>query len=130
MSQCDEERPITVSGGGECPRWSTQEWTPWWASALPSNGLNRAVCIVIHRWHAICSARVAADRVRVFQQKELVMLQTELYDHDVYGDPVPNVASDADIAVAERLRRELEERYLMRSPACPTLPERPADRSR
>ena len=47
------------------------------------------------------------------------MLQTELYDHDVNGDPVPNVASDADIAVAERLRRQLEERYLMRSPAPP-----------
>jgi hypothetical protein len=41
------------------------------------------------------------------------MLKTEVQDHDINGDPAPNVASDADIEIAERLRRQLEERYLV-----------------
>ena len=54
-----------------------------------------------------------------------VMLQTELYDHDVYGDAAPTVASDAEIELAERLRRQLEERYLVESAGPPPLRKRP-----
>ena len=53
------------------------------------------------------------------------MLQTDLSGHEMNGDPAPNVASDAEIEFAERLRRQLEERYLSRSAAPPALPERP-----
>ena len=40
------------------------------------------------------------------------MLTTEMHRRDINGDPAPNVASDADIEIADRLRRQLEERYL------------------
>lgn len=40
------------------------------------------------------------------------MLKTDVHHHDINGDPAPNVASDADIEIAEQLRRRLEERYL------------------
>jgi len=41
------------------------------------------------------------------------MLKTEVHNHDINGDPAPNVASDADIEIAEQLRHQLEERYLV-----------------
>jgi hypothetical protein len=39
------------------------------------------------------------------------MLKIELHSPDAGLEPVPQYASDADIALAQRLRRQLEERY-------------------
>jgi hypothetical protein len=43
------------------------------------------------------------------------MLKDGLYKHDTSGDPAISFATDADIKLAERLRHELEDRYLARS---------------
>jgi len=40
------------------------------------------------------------------------MLKTELSDTDPGPEPAPAVASDAEIELAQRLRRQLEARYL------------------
>ena len=58
------------------------------------------------------------------------MLQTELPLHDMTGDPAPSFASDAEIAVADRLRRRLEERYLSPSTAPPLEQERASNYGR
>lgn len=58
------------------------------------------------------------------------MLQTELPWHEMNGDPAPTVASDAEIEIADRLRRQLEERYLSQSAAPPPLQEHPTDSGR
>lgn len=39
------------------------------------------------------------------------MLNIELHNPDAGVEPTPQYASDADIALAQRLRRQLEERY-------------------
>jgi hypothetical protein len=57
-------------------------------------------------------------RVRTFKQKELVMLNIERPIHDTNGDPVPSFATEAEIEMADRLRRQVEERNL--APAMPS----------
>ena len=44
------------------------------------------------------------------------MGKPEPHNQDVGGDPAPNFATDTEIEIAERLRRQLEERYLAPSP--------------
>jgi hypothetical protein len=43
------------------------------------------------------------------------MPKIELYNHDNNGDPPASFASDAEIEIANRLRHQLEERYLVPS---------------
>jgi hypothetical protein len=50
------------------------------------------------------------------------MLKIELYNHDANGDPAPSFPSDAEIALAEQLRHQLEERYLTPSAPWETSP--------
>jgi hypothetical protein len=45
------------------------------------------------------------------------MLKIELHNHDANGDPAPSFATDAEIEIAEKLRHQLEERYL--APSAP-----------
>ena len=49
------------------------------------------------------------------------MLKIELYNHDNIGDPLASFATDAEIEIAEQLRRQLEERYLGPSAPCSPL---------
>jgi hypothetical protein len=53
-----------------------------------------------------------------------VMLKIELHNHDLRGDPAPSFATDAEIEIADRLRRQLEERYLARPAPSATPPAR------
>ena len=39
------------------------------------------------------------------------MVKTQSHSHDAGVEPAPSYASDADIALAQQLRRKLEERY-------------------
>lgn len=48
------------------------------------------------------------------------MLKIELYNHDTNSDPAVSVATDAEIEIADQLRRQLEERYL--APSAPSSP--------
>jgi len=48
------------------------------------------------------------------------MLKTELYNDAAGGDPPASFATDAEIEIADRLRRQLEERYLV--PSAPSSP--------
>jgi hypothetical protein len=50
------------------------------------------------------------------------MLKTELHNRGTNEDPVPTFATSAEIEVAEQLRHQLEERYLVLSAAPPSLP--------
>jgi hypothetical protein len=60
---------------------------------------------------------------RSFPQKELVMLKTELHNRDTGGEPAARFATDAEIEIADRLRHQLEERYLARTaPSAPASP--------
>lgn len=52
-----------------------------------------------------------------------VMLNIELHNRDVNVDPAPSFATDAEIEFAERLRDQLEERYL--APAAAPTPVTP-----
>jgi hypothetical protein len=52
------------------------------------------------------------------------MLKIELYNHDTYGDPAVSFATDAEIEIADQLRRQLEERYLALSAPCSPVPAR------
>jgi hypothetical protein len=45
------------------------------------------------------------------------MLDAEMHNFDANGDPVPTFPTDAEIEMAEQLRRQLEERYLGPAPA-------------
>jgi hypothetical protein len=47
------------------------------------------------------------------------MLKIELYNHDTNGDPAVSFATDAEIELADRLRHQLEERYLAPSAPLP-----------
>jgi len=47
------------------------------------------------------------------------MLKFELYNHDTNGDPAASFATDAEIALADQLRHQLEERYLAPSSPLP-----------
>ena len=40
------------------------------------------------------------------------MLESSYFDQHVIADPEPRFATDAEIALAERLRQKIEERYL------------------
>jgi hypothetical protein len=57
-------------------------------------------------------------RVHTFKQKEFVMFNIERPIHDTNGDPVPSFATEAEIEMADRLRHQIEERYL--APALPS----------
>ncbi len=45
------------------------------------------------------------------------MVNIELRNYDASGEPAPMYATDADIALAEQLRQQLEERYFGASAA-------------
>jgi hypothetical protein len=45
------------------------------------------------------------------------MVKTEPYNHDISGDPLGTFATDDEIAIADQLRHQLEERYLEGTPA-------------
>jgi len=47
------------------------------------------------------------------------MLKIEPYSHEPEGDPPAAFATDAEIAIADRLWRHLEARYLAESKASP-----------
>jgi hypothetical protein len=40
------------------------------------------------------------------------MLKIQLHNHEASGEPAPRFASDAEMALAEQLRHQLEKRYL------------------
>ena len=49
------------------------------------------------------------------------MFKIELYKHAPGGEPTATFATDAEIAIADQLRRQLEERYLAQSvPSSPS----------
>ncbi len=48
------------------------------------------------------------------------MLKIELYNHRTTGDPEVSFPTDAEIAIADQLRHQLEERYL--APSAPSSP--------
>ena len=53
-----------------------------------------------------------------------VMVKIEVRNYDASGEPAPMYATDADIALASQLRRQLEERYFGTSAVPhPLLPE-------
>ena len=60
-------------------------------------------------WHAIC-------------EKKLAMLKIEFHHPDTSVEPAPSFATDAEIALAEQLRHQLEERYFGLSAARSLLP--------
>ena len=49
------------------------------------------------------------------------MVKIEPYDHERNSDPPAAFATDAEIEIADRLRRKLEARYLAESEASPSL---------
>ena len=51
------------------------------------------------------------------------MLKIQLPDDHPGFDPAPQFASDAEIELAEQLRRRLEERYFGASATAPTSPQ-------
>jgi hypothetical protein len=53
------------------------------------------------------------------------MPKIHLPNHDTGFEPAPAVASDAEIELADQLRRQLEERYFGPSAAPSTSPVRP-----
>jgi hypothetical protein len=55
------------------------------------------------------------------------MLKTELNNHEANDDPPASFATDAEIEIADELRRQLEERYLARSETLPPLPANPSN---
>ncbi len=52
------------------------------------------------------------------------MLKTQLPSYDAGFEPAPRFASDAEIELAEQLRRQLEERYFGASAVPPIPPVR------
>jgi len=56
------------------------------------------------------------------------MLKIELHNHGTNrDDPVPRFATSAEIEIAEKLRHQLEDRYLAPSVAPPPLPPPSSD---
>jgi hypothetical protein len=53
------------------------------------------------------------------------MPKIELQEQDASGEPAPSFASDAEIALAEQFRHQLEERFLGPSAAPAPLPPQP-----
>jgi hypothetical protein len=58
--------------------------------------------------------------------KELAMVKIELYNDDSDCEPPVTFASDAEIEIADKLRRQLEERYLAPSAQSSQLQGRPS----
>ena len=52
----------------------------------------------------------------------LIMLKIEPYDDDINADPAVAFATDAEVKMADQLRRKLEERYLTPSAPSPVSP--------
>jgi len=52
------------------------------------------------------------------------MVKIELHNYDAGVEPAPSFATDADIALAQQLRHQLEERYLGASAEHSTLEPR------
>jgi hypothetical protein len=79
-----------------CARWGVS----------PSQAKRFVPCF--HRtfssWHAICTNDRAMPRI-------------QSHDRDAIVEPAPAYASDAEIELAQQLRRRLEERYLGSSEA-------------
>jgi hypothetical protein len=65
--------------------------------------------------------RVTAQWVLSFQKKESVMHKAELHNNDANSDPAPCFATDAEIEIADKLRHQLEERYLAPGVVTPPL---------
>jgi hypothetical protein len=55
------------------------------------------------------------------------MLKIELYKHAPSSEPAASFATDAEIAIADQLRHQLEERYLAPTAAPPPLPALSSD---
>jgi hypothetical protein len=55
------------------------------------------------------------------------MLKIEPYNQNSDADPAPSFATDAEIAIADRLRHQLEERYLAPSASSSPSPVRTSD---
>jgi hypothetical protein len=55
------------------------------------------------------------------------MVKVQLHNPDTGGEPAPSFPSDAEIKLAEKLRHQLEERYL--GPAAPSPSRPPSDKS-
>ena len=70
------------------------------------------------------TTRTADQWARTFQQTGATMLKTEVDNPAASADPPATFASDAEIEIADQLRRQLEERYLARSETQPPLPAR------
>jgi hypothetical protein len=68
-------------------------------------------CRTFSRWHAVCIVIPA-------------MLKIQLHNRDSGFEPAPRFASNAEIELADRLRRQLEERYFETSAALSTSPMR------
>jgi len=56
------------------------------------------------------------------------MLKIKLYNLATNGDPAVCFATDAEIAIADQLRHQLEERYLAPSAPSSPLPVRSSER--
>ncbi len=56
------------------------------------------------------------------------MYRIELHNSDSNSDPAPSFATDAEIEFAERLRHQLEERYLAPAAAAAPLQTRSNER--
>ena len=52
------------------------------------------------------------------------MVKIQLRNYDATGEPAPMYATDADYALAEKLRHQLEERYFGASAAQSLMPAR------
>jgi len=50
--------------------------------------------------------------VPFLRSKEFDVLKTEPNNQDIHGDPPARFATDAEIKIADQLRRQIEERYL------------------
>jgi hypothetical protein len=67
---------------------------------------------------------VTVQVVLVLSRREAAMVyNAQRQSYDVVDDPAPAVASDAEIAIAEKLRHRLEERYLGQTADPPAIEE-------
>ena len=66
--------------------------------------------------------------LRTFRQNQPhLMVKIEPYNRELAGDPPTAFATDAEIEIADRLRRKLEARYLAGSEASPPLSAAPVN---
>jgi hypothetical protein len=82
-------------------------------ASVSFSDLQPALCFhrTFHCWHAIC-------------EQKCIMPKVELHNQHRSVEPAPRFASDAEIAFAEQLRHQLEERLLGPSAAPSSLLER------